>query len=397
MIKYRKIAVDLLVNIISYGLPIVLLQFLLLPILARDMSEDNYGLLLSLTSVVSIFAEMTCGNLANVRILLNDEYLRKDAIGNFKSLLYIMVFLSSFVVGLVSILLYSVSIQETILLLIYYILLSFRSYYIAGFRIENNYNKLMINNMIMCVGYLIGIALFQVWAVWQIAYIIPAGLACLHACKKTSLLKEQKKVTAEFMPLTNKTGSFMISYVLGSGMTYFDRIYLYPILGGAAVSTYHVSTLMGKFLSMLIAPMNMVILSYAAKIKVFTQKMKLGIIIADLIFCGGFAFVAIFLSPIVIQVLYPQYFSLAKEFIPIVTIATCIFSAATVLRVISMRLVSHNMIFAIESVYAILYVSMSVFFLNLNGLMGFCYATLVAAIVRFSLFGGSLLLYGKGN
>ena len=162
MIKYRKIAVDLLVNIISYGLPIVLLQFLLLPILARDMSEDNYGLLLSLTSVVSIFAEMTCGNLANVRILLNDEYLRKDAIGNFKSLLYIMVFLSSFVVGLVSILLYSASIQETILLLIYYILLSFRSYYIAGFRIENNYNKLMINNMIMCVGYLIGIALFQV-------------------------------------------------------------------------------------------------------------------------------------------------------------------------------------------------------------------------------------------
>ncbi len=397
MKKYRKIAADLFVNIFSYGLPIVLLQFLLLPVLAKSMSEDNYGLLLSLTSVVSIFAEMTCGNLANVRILLNDEYLRKGAIGNFKPLLYIMVCLSSFVVGLVSILLYSASLQETLLLLLYYILLSFRSYYIAGFRIENNYNKLMVNNMVMCVGYLIGIALFQIWSVWQIAYIIPAGLACLHACIKTNLMKEQKKITEELLPLTNKTGSFMISYVLGSGMTYFDRIYLYPILGGAAVSTYHVSTLMGKFLSMLIAPMNMVILSYVAKIEVFTQKMKLGIIIADLIFCGGFAFFAIFSSPIVVNTLYPQYFYLAKEFIPIVTVATCLFSAATVLRVISMRLVSHNMIFVIESVYAILYVCMSVLFLNLNGLMGFCYATLIAAIVRFALFGGSLLLYGKGK
>lgn len=397
MKKYRKIAADLFVNIFSYGFPIVLLQFLLLPVLAKSMSEDNYGLLLSLTSVVSIFAEMTCGNLANVRILLNDEYLRKGAIGNFKPLLYIMVCLSSFVVGLVSILLYSASLQETLLLLLYYILLSFRSYYIAGFRIENNYNKLMVNNMVMCVGYLIGIALFQIWSVWQIAYIIPAGLACLHACIKTNLMKEQKKITEELLPLTNKTGSFMISYVLGSGMTYFDRIYLYPILGGAAVSTYHVSTLMGKFLSMLIAPMNMVILSYVAKIEVFTQKMKLGIIIADLIFCGGFAFFAIFSSPIVVNTLYPQYFYLAKEFIPIVTVATCLFSAATVLRVISMRLVSHNMIFVIESVYAILYVCMSVLFLNLNGLMGFCYATLIAAIVRFALFGGSLLLYGKGK
>ena len=397
MKKYRKIAADLFVNIFSYGLPIVLLQFLLLPVLAKSMSEDNYGLLLSLTSVVSIFAEMTCGNLANVRILLNDEYLRKGAIGNFKPLLYIMVCLSSFVVGLVSILLYSASLQETLLLLLYYILLSFRSYYVAGFRIENNYNKLMVNNMVMCVGYLIGIALFQIWSVWQIAYIIPAGLACLHACIKTNLMKEQKKITEELLPLTNKTGSFMISYVLGSGMTYFDRIYLYPILGGAAVSTYHVSTLMGKFLSMLIAPMNMVILSYVAKIEVFTQKMKLGIIIADLIFCGGFAFFAIFSSPIVVNTLYPQYFYLAKEFIPIVTVATCLFSAATVLRVISMRLVSHNMIFVIESVYAILYVCMSVLFLNLNGLMGFCYATLIAAIVRFALFGGSLLLYGKGK
>lgn len=89
--------------------------------------------------------------------------------------------------------------------------------------------------------------------------------------------------------------------------------------------------------------------------------MKLGIIIADLIFAVVLLLLP-YLSPIVIQVLYPQYFSLAKEFIPIVTIATCIFSAATVLRVISMRLVSHTVIFAIESVYAILYVSMSVFF-----------------------------------
>lgn len=107
------------------------------------------------------------------------------------------------------------------------------------------------------------------------------------------------------MPLTNKTGSFMISYVLGSGMTYFDRIYLYPILGGAAVSTYHVSTLMGKFLSMLIAPMNMVILSYAAKIKVFTQKMKLGIIIADLIFA-----VVLLLLPYFYHLLSSRYYIL---------------------------------------------------------------------------------------
>lgn len=395
MKKYKKLFADLLVNVVSYGLPIILLQFILLPLLASFLSEEYYGRVLAITGIVSVAAEMTCGNLANVRILLDVEYTQKGAIGNFKYLLHIMIVLSTIVVGFISCFLYLASMYDTLLLLIYYVLLSMRSYYIAGFRIENNYNKLMVNNLIMCLGYLIGIFLFHFYPIWQITYIIPAALACLHACMKTTLIKERKEKTDEFWPLTKRTSSLMMSYVLGSGMTYFDRIYLYPILGGIAVSIYHVSTLMGKFLSMLIAPMNMVILSYVAKIKNFTKKMKIGIVIAVSLFCTIFAFFAIIFSPFVIRLLYPKYYDLAVDYIPIVTFATCILGAATVLRVISMRLVNYNTIFVIEAIYAIVYIVLSVFFLELNGLMGFCYSTLLASIIRFVLFSVALLLYGK--
>lgn len=99
--KYKKIIVDLILNTVSYAIPILALQFLILPWLAASVDSESYGLLLSLTGIVSVAGEMSCGTLANVRILMDEEYRRKGSLGNFKALYYIYLLVFSVIVAIV--------------------------------------------------------------------------------------------------------------------------------------------------------------------------------------------------------------------------------------------------------------------------------------------------------
>ena len=72
------------------------------------------------------------------RILENDNYIKKGKIGVFKSLFYILLFLSTIFVFIISIFIFKANLIDILYLIIYYILLSIRIYYIAAFRIDNN-------------------------------------------------------------------------------------------------------------------------------------------------------------------------------------------------------------------------------------------------------------------
>jgi len=160
MKKYKKLIADMAINIISFGIPIVILQFIVLPFFAASIDPDGYGLLLTLTALVSIVSEMAVGTLANVRILENENYVNKGIIGIFKTLFYILLTFSTVIVFFASKLIFGASYIDTFYLVGYYILLSIRIYYLAGFRIENKYTSVMINNIIVSIGYIAGVVIF---------------------------------------------------------------------------------------------------------------------------------------------------------------------------------------------------------------------------------------------
>ena len=51
-----------------------------------------------------------------------------------------------------------------------------------------------------------------------------------------------------------------------------------------------------------------------------------------------------------------------------------------------MKTLGHHTIFAIEIIYATTYITSAIILLEKYNLIGFCYATLIAAIIRYSLF-----------
>ncbi len=379
----KKLIKDMIINIISFGVPIVILQFIVLPHFASTLTTEDYGLLLTLIALVSVISEMFIGTLSNVRILEDKNYKEKKIVGVFKALFYILIVVSAVCVFLFAIFLYKASIEDIVFLVIYYLLLGFKIYNLTAFRLENKYNSVMVNNLIISIGYLGGILLYDLLSIWQVVYIVPTFLSCVHLYYKTNLYKEEAIYSSEIKPLFKQTGSYMSSYIIGSGMSYLDRVFLYPILGPESVSVYQVSTLMGKLYSLIGAPINMVILSYTAKIKVITRKMKMIVISSATLFGIAYAFVSIFISPYVLRYLYPQYAEQALVYVPIVVSALTIFNVASIFRVISMKTSGHQTIFIIEIVYASVYILSAIILMYNFDLLGFCYATLIASITRY--------------
>jgi O-antigen/teichoic acid export membrane protein len=386
MTEKRKLFGDMIVNIISFGIPIAILQFFVLPHLAARMDAESYGIVLTFTALVSIISEMAIGTLANVRVLENENYSKKDKIGVFKLLFYILVCGSGLLLFIVSVVLYKATLSDVFYLLIYYLFLSFRIYYLSEFRIKKLYFGVMVNNIIISAGYIVGIIIFDITNIWQHVYIVSVLLSLLHLFSRTSFNKESLIIDASIGSLAKQNTSLMVSYIIGNGMSYLDRLFLYPLLGGPSVSIYQVSTLMGKLYSLIGAPINMVVLSYTADFEGIKKKVIVKIIFFSALFGTLYSIFAILVSPLILNLLYPQYYESASNYIPIVTIAISIFNMSTVLRIISMKTIGYNSILVIELTYAFLYIILTLSLIKNSGLMGFCVAALISAISRFGLY-----------
>jgi O-antigen/teichoic acid export membrane protein len=244
----------------------------------------------------------------------------------------------------------------------------------------------MVNNIIISAGYIVGIIIFDITNIWQHVYIVSVLLSLLHLFSRTSFNKESLIIDASIGSLAKQNTSLMVSYIIGNGMSYLDRLFLYPLLGGPSVSIYQVSTLMGKLYSLIGAPINMVVLSYTADFEGIKKKVIVKIIFFSALFGTLYSIFAILVSPLILNLLYPQYYESASNYIPIVTIAISIFNMSTVLRIISMKTIGYNSILVIELTYAFLYIILTLSLIKNSGLMGFCVAALISAISRFGLY-----------
>ncbi|MFR3912697.1 MAG: hypothetical protein ACLTYB_16425, partial [Clostridium paraputrificum] len=73
-INIKLIAGDMLLNIVATILPILILQFIILPLLAGSYGQEEYGLILTLISLITLSVQSFSIALSNSRLLMNNEY-----------------------------------------------------------------------------------------------------------------------------------------------------------------------------------------------------------------------------------------------------------------------------------------------------------------------------------
>lgn len=372
-------------NAIATTLPTVLLQLLILPLIAKQLDGDAYGLLLTIVAAVMMFAAGIGNVLNNVHMLSNNEYEERKLFGDYGILLSFCVVITSFIIIAVTWKYGVTSAGDYILNLLFGVTLLVKEYYIVRLWIDLDYGRILKCNLLCCVGYLLGLGIFWLGAGWQIIYITGNILSIIYLYIRYGFSKEYFSKTPLFAVTAMKCFSLSVATVLSRSLQYVDRMLLYPLLGGEDVSVYYVATLMGKTISMALAPINSFLLSQLAKRKSIKQNTFGRVLILSL-FAGGIGYIAcLLLSGPILTILYPQWAGAAMKYI-YVTTGTAILSAISmVISPIVLKFCNLNWQILIQGVCLLVYVGVSLIMLKQIGLMGFCVGGLIANFVTLVL------------
>lgn len=396
--KYKNIKIvinDMIFNIIATIIPIFVLQFLLLPIVAQRYTEQKYGLVLTLISLITLSVQSLSVSLSNSRLLMNQTYKEYDVEGDFNILLIIYCIVN-IIVLLVGTYLYEgyFNIINIVSILLISVIQLLRRYLLVSFRLQINYKAILYSNFVLVIGYMIGMLFFLLTGLWQFIYLIGELICFVYVIKKTDLLREPIQMTALFRKTTKHGIIILGSSFLGTAITNIDRLLLYPILGAKAVTVYYVATLFGKTLSMLIGPINNVILTYLSRMKKFKRdSFNLMIIVASILGILSYIIIIIVSEPI-LRIMYPTYVDDSMKLIYITTSTAIIQMLSNVINPVILRFCNISWQIWINAINILIYILLAFYLIGVLGIYGFCFAALITSIVKVIIM---ILIYYKNS
>ena len=380
--KYKRIVFDIMLNVTATAIPLIILQLIVLPLIATKISDEVYGLALTLISTITIISSSLGNALNNVRLIKNGLYEKKGLQGDFPVLL-----LGELVIGCIVLVFsvgqYKLEYVDLALLIILTFLWIAREYLIVTFRLELNFKAIVINNIIMVVGYIAGLMLYCLTLHWQYVYILGMLFSLIYIVKHSNIVEEKIKITPLFKTTLSELLFLIFAALINNLLNYADRIIIYPLIGGTAVSIYYASTLFGKIVSTAVSPLNSVALSYLAKKntlekELFTKTVGFSVIVAIL----GYVVCRIIALPM-LNILYPDWASQSIKYVPITTWTAMITMIISVMSPFVLKFCSMKWQLVINMAVLIVYLSMSIILYEYWGLMGFCVGILISNVVKF--------------
>ena len=264
----RKYLEDIILNILANAVPLIVLQLIVLPRVNAHVGEEAYGLVVTLVSVLTFVTSTSAGSLNNVRLLLDSKYQEENVQGDFNIIQLFFSIMNALLVVTISLFYTKEWTAEVIvLLMVATILICSEGYYSVGFRLQLNYRRIFIQKIFLAVGYILGYYLFVKTGQWILIYIMGYFLDLIYVLLKTDLAKEPWRRTKLFKLSVKNESVLIVAALIGGLSSYIDRLFIYPIYGGLITTTYYVSTLLGKGISLATFPISGVLLSYFSKKK----------------------------------------------------------------------------------------------------------------------------------
>ena len=372
-------------NTIAYALPVFLQQFIVYPIMAKKLGSEENGLFLSLLALNYFVTNITATVLVNTRLLQNEKYQEKKEIGDYNVLLVIFAILNSIFIG-IGTYLYSakhVTKIQIILSIVLVLLFLYHDYITVQYRIELRFDKILINNLILCIGYLVGLMVFFYRGLyWQTVFLIPYFMTFLYDMKNTNYIFDPICITSIFRDTTKQYFILMGSTLLTTAVTYGDRLILYPLMDGNSVSIFTAAQLIGKMMQMLSTPINTFVLAYLVRKNEMHLKIKV-----KYIFMGAIALVLLYIGSIAIRYpmihfLYPLWADESLKYVYMTALNGIVLMLGVIANVFVLRFCKRKYQLIISLIYLITYIFFSFLLEKYIGLWGFCMGNLLSAITQ---------------
>ena len=378
----NKFIRDFIINTAASAIPVVLLQFLLEPLMSRQMDDGTFGLMIAVVSLFTMLSSVFGNTLNNVILLKHKEI--DNELKDYNFIFIIFQIVNLIILMLVLILVYNIY-DYRVLLSIAFVGISstFFQYVSAQFRMDFKYHFYLFCELGKCAGYVIGFFVFKSTGDWTCLFLFGSIFESVICLLTTKIWKNSYK-TSKYL----KEISIATFFILGSSLTvqlvnYFDKLILYPVMGGDSVSIYNASTIIAKGLSLITTPMGAVLLGYLVKKNFMSIKHLWLIFIGFLLLFAPLFLVFFFASKFVLPYMYPNYNDGAQKLIILTTPFAIINIYISLCEPI---LLTHNgekisLVYGIGK--AILSIAFGFVGIWVNGLYGFCLFRLISTIIIF--------------
>lgn len=390
--KYKKVIVDLIYSTVSYAAPVFCLQFIVQPLIAQILGAEKNGLFLTIIALNYFIVNITATVLHTVRLLSNSKYEEENLKGDF-NILWLAFTALNVIIMTVGVISYtnSSNIAEIVLSAAIVVLFMYHDYITVQYRVKLSYNKIFIDNMILCVGYFLGLGFLKLTGYWQFVFIAPYAASAVFNYFNTDFIREPFKITKLFKATSLKYLALAGSVALGTCVNYCDRLILYPLLGGEQVSIFTAASIMGKMLALVSTPLSNVILSYVVKIKDFKIKFKKIYIVIAVAGLIGAYFLMNAVSIPLLNFLYPEYSNESLAYVPLTTVLGLITLLTLISNTLVLRFSKPRWQIIANGTYLSIYFVVSLTLLHFYGLYGFCVGNIIAAIFKFAIIGNAAI------
>lgn len=388
-VKQKKVIVDLALSMIAYGVPVIVNQVLVLPLINHFTDENTYGYILTIVSLFSLIPHTLGASLTTSRLVVAKNYGEKSSNGDFSILFSIseLVGVIAFVIGW---LIYTKdrSFLRLALLVVACVLWLAREYAIVTYRLRINYKRICINSLIFSGGYLVGILFFGMgWlgTYWESIYIIAQASSLIYTVTSSGMLKEPRVRTKQLWKTSVSYMKLLGAATISSVGDNLDKMLIFSMLGAASVSVFHAASVFTKIVSLMVTPINSVVLTYLSKKKTISLK-NIALVVGAAATVGlvGYGLCLLIARP-VIGLLYREYLNEAIRYVFLTSACTMLRLGYDMLRPFVQMFKDLSWEIAGNIVTVISYISLALLLVPKMGIMGMCISYVAGGILRILL------------
>ena len=364
----KKIAKDTVYTILSLCVYNLVLQVIVYPYLCKQVGDVYFGKIVYYLSFVSLFS-------VSVGQSVGDEHLIFSRRGMlvFPEVLKMLCILGVF--AFLSFGLYTFFTGELISCTI------LRVYTAACFKIQKKFGGFFLYYCILSAGCAAGLV-FSSEKLWYFCFMLGEVCALLFTflyCRSLFIMKKSDGISS----FKKETLFLFLAYFVYAASLNFDRILIGRLMHDSDVSLYYVSSLMGKSVTLVIAPLNTILLSYGSKlIKDMSVKKYLKIVFGLICMVGAIFIFAYFANILFVHLFYNQLYEDAKPHFVLITASQIILFLPSMLLTLLLLLGDSKWQTIIQSIYAVSFFLWAFVFIQKWGINGAGYATIIASTVK---------------
>ena len=398
--KIKPILNDSLWSIVGLVIMNCCAQFIVYPFWNNVFGVDKYGIIIYFISMINIVATtlgISCGyariKLSSERITNNSEFLPILVASGFICVVYVVI---------ISIVNSSdLTVYDSVTYVILCCLILLRYYADVEYKLNINFKGYFRYYLLIGLGYLLGTYLMTITRIWPIA-LIPGEVAGLsYVFIRGSIFKYDGKASKEKLKSTFRVFLILLSSNFFEQFVFnADRLLIKLAISNTAVSSFYLSTLLGKTLSLVTTPFNGVIAGHLAKYKgKLSLKMMNALSALCILAAFIFAFICTVGSYILLPILYPDSFDLVRGFCFIGNLTQTIFFIANIVAVIMLRFAPIKNQVYIGIVYTVSFLAICVPLTIIGGMNGFYIGLLLSSLTRllFALGIGYVQVFKQKN